>query len=164
MQTFGEKWSIPIFSIIVSCCVGVANAQDWSGMPEQLIEKIEAAEQACFEFEKGQFTLEFGAVHRVDLDGDIRRDWVLDEAGFSCSSAASLFCGSGGCMSHFLVDKRTFSLLNQGWEMVNIGPFRVLLADVHGSQCGGINSTPCIASSVWDAEEQVWQSTNADWQ
>ena len=67
-------------------------------------------------------------------------------------------------MSHFLVDKRTFSLLNQGWEMVNIGPFRVLLADVHGSQCGGINSTPCIASSVWDAEEQVWQSTDADWQ
>ena len=67
-------------------------------------------------------------------------------------------------MSHFLVKDRLFSLLNQGWDMANIGPFRVLLADVHGSQCGGINPTPCVVASVWDAEEKVWRSTGAVWE
>ena len=39
----------------------------------------------------------FESLHaHVDLDGDIARDWVVDEAGFLCSSAASLYCGTGG--------------------------------------------------------------------
>lgn len=141
-----------------------ADAQDWSGLPEHFVAKIKAAQQACSEFDNGQFALEFGAVQRVDLDGDIYKDWALDEAGFACSSAASLYCGTGGCMSHFLVGDRVSSLLNQGWDMANIGPFRVLLADVHGSQCGGINPTPCIVASAWDPEDKVWRSTDAKWE
>ena len=96
--------------------------------------------------------------------GEDLYNWVLDEAGFACSSAASLYCGTGGCMSHFLVGDRMSSLLNRGWEMMNIGRDRVLLADVHGSQCGGINPTPCIVASAWDAEEKVWRSTVAQWE
>ena len=145
-------------------CAASASAQDLSDLPSQLLEKVEAAQQACSDFENGQFALEFGAVQRVDLDGDIYRDWVLDEAGFACSSAVSLYCGTGGCMSHFLVEDRMYSLLNKGWDLANIGPFRVLLADVHGSQCGGINPTPCIVASAWDAEEKVWRSTVAQWE
>ena len=72
-----------------------ANAQDLSGLPAQLLEKVEAAQQACSDLDNGQFAVEFGAVHRVDLDGDIQPDWVLDEAGFACSTAASLYCGTG---------------------------------------------------------------------
>ena len=141
-----------------------AHAQDLSGLPTPFLEKVEAAQQACSDFENGQFVLELGAVHRVDLDGDIQRDWVLDEAGFACSTAVSLYCGTGGCMSHFLIEDHMFSLLNQGWDMANIGPFRVLLADVHGSQCDGINPTPCVMASVWDPEEKVWRSTGAEWE
>lgn len=48
--------------------------------------------------------------------------------------------------------------------MTNIGRDRVLLADVDGSQCGGINPTPCIVASVWDAEKKVWRSTVAEWE
>ena len=150
--------------IAAAICTGPAIAQDWSELPQQLLEKVEAAKRACSDFENGQFALEFGAVQRVDLDGDIYRDWVLDEAGFTCSSAVSLYCGTGGCMSHFLVEDRMFSLLNQGWDMADIGPFRVLLADVHGSQCGGINPTPCIVASAWDPEEKVWRSSAAQWE
>ena len=141
-----------------------ATAQDLDGLPPQLAARIEAAAEACAGFENGSFALEFGAVQRVDLDGDIVRDWVVDEAGFACSTAASLYCGTGGCMSHFLVGETVYSLLNQGWDMANIGPFRVLLADVHGSQCGGINPTPCVVASVWDAEEKVWRSAPATWE
>ena len=107
------------------------------------------------DFENGEFNLEWGAVDRVDLDGDLYNDWVLNESGFACSTAASLFCGTGGCMSHFLVEDELHSLLNQGWDIVDLGPHRVLLADVHGSQCGGINPTPCATASTWDTEEKT---------
>ncbi|MBY6084138.1 hypothetical protein [Ruegeria arenilitoris] len=145
-------WSLPTF------------AADVSQLPPGLQAKVDLAIQACAEFNDGQFDLDWGAVERVDLDGDLQRDWVLNESGFACSSAASLYCGTGGCMSHFLIEDHLFSLLNQGWDMVNTGPFRVLLADVHGSQCGGINPTPCVVASVWDADSKIWRSSAGDWE
>lgn len=158
------RWTVAVCAVFAVFCAASASAQDLSDLPSQLLEKVEAAQQACSDFENGQFALEFGAVHRVDLDGDYYLDWVLDEVGFACSSAVSLYCGTGGCLSHFLVGDRVSSLLNQGWDMANIGPFRVLLADVHGSQCGGINPTPCIVASAWDPEDKVWRSTDAKWE
>jgi len=141
-----------------------AVASNISDLPAQFQEKVNQAQQACSDFENGEFALEWGAVARVDLDGDLRPDWVLNEASFACSSAASLYCGTGGCMSHFLVGDVLASLLNQGWDVVDLGPNRVLLTDVHGSQCGGINPTPCFAASTWDKEGGAWRSTSAEWE
>ena len=138
-----------------------SHAQDLSNLPEPLALKIEAAQQACADFENGEFALEWGAVSRVDLDGDLDRDWVLDESAFACSSAVSLDCGSGGCQSHFLVEDTVATLLNQGWDVVTFGRLRVLLLDVHGSACDGINPTPCVAARVWDDEAKVWQSVRS---
>jgi hypothetical protein len=138
-----------------------AIASEISKLPELLQEKVDQARQACSDFENGQFALEWGAVTRVDLDGDLQPDWVLNERFFACSSAVSLYCGTGGCMSHFLVGDVLASVLNQGWDVVDLGPHRVLLTDVHGSQCGGINPTPCVTASIWDAEVGVWRSTGA---
>ncbi len=61
-------------------------------------------------------------------------------------------------MSHFLIEDNVATLLNQGWEMATIGPSRVLVAEVHGSQCDGIGPTQCFVASVWDAEEKIWRS------
>ena len=141
-----------------------AFSADVSDLPPQLQDKVEAAASACAAFENGEFYLEWGAVVRVDLDGDLDHDWFLNESGFACSTAASLFCGTGGCMSHFLVGDELHSLLNQGWDVVDLGPNRVLLADVHGSQCGGMNPTPCVTASTWDKEEKRWQTTGAAWE
>ncbi len=141
-----------------------ASASEISELPAQLQEKINQAQQACSDFENGEFALEWGAIVRVDLDGDLKTDWVLNEVFFACSSAASLYCGTGGCMSHFLVGDVISSILNQGWDVVDLGPNRVLLTDVHGSQCGGINPTPCVTASAWDAEDGIWRSTAAEWE
>ena len=141
-----------------------ARSSDISELPLLLREKIEEAREACAEFNNGEFVLQWGGVSRVDLDGDLRSDWVLDEFGFACSSAASLYCGTGGCMSHFLVGEALHSLFNQGWDLVTFGPHRVLLADVHGSQCGGINPTPCTTASIWDTEDHRWRSAAAKWE
>lgn len=140
----------------VFACPG--QAQDRSTLPKPLAEKVEAAQKACANFENGEFALEWGAVNRVDLDGDLRPDWVLNDSAFACSSAASLYCGTGGCESHFLVGDIVISLLNQGWDVVTFGQNRVLLVDVHGSRCGGINPTPCVEALAWDQETKAWRS------
>jgi hypothetical protein len=142
----------------------LAVASDISDLPAPLQEKVDQAQKACSDFENGQFPLERGAVKRVDLDGDLQADWVLNEVFFACSSAVSLYCGTGGCMSHFLVGDVLGSLLNQGWDVVDLGPNRVLLTDVHGSLCGGINPTPCVTASTWDAEDGIWRSIAAEWE
>jgi hypothetical protein len=134
--------------IVLAVLPPALHAQDLSVLPAPLIAKVTAARQACADFNQGEFILEWGAVVRTDLDGDLYLDWVLNESGFACSSAASLYCGSGGCESHFLVDDTVTSLLTKGWEMVTSGNRRVLLAHVHGSRCGGINPTPCVESLV----------------
>ena len=139
-------------------------AADVSQLPTGLRAKVDLAAQACAEFNNGQFDLDRGAVERVDLDGDLQRDWVLNESGFACSSAASLFCGTGGCMSHFLIEEEVQSLLNQGWTVVDFGRQRVVVADIHGSNCDGMNPTPCVTASVWDADAKTWRSSAGDWE
>ena len=139
-------------------------AADTANMPRAIQAKIEAARAECENLDSGQFALEEGAVLRVDLDGDDADDWVVNEGRFACSTAASLYGGTGGALSHFLIGPNLASILNQGWEIVKFGPLTVLLARVHGSNCEGINPTPCVVSSVWDAEASVWRSASATWE
>ena len=135
-----------------------------ANMPSALQSKIDAARAECASFDSGEFALEEGAVQRVDLDGDNADDWVVNEGRFACSTAASLYGGTGGSMSHFLIGSKLASSQNQGWEITQFGPHTVLLARVHGSNCDGINPTPCVTSSVWDEEAKVWRSASAAWE
>ena len=166
--TCAAIWSVRTFATaLLAAGLAVplpAIASEISELPLQLEEKIEQAKKACSDFENGQFILEWGAITRVDLDGDLRPDWVLNESFFACSSAVSLYCSTGGCMSHFLVGDQLGSLLNQGWEMSDIGRHRVLLAKVHGAQCSGTGLTPCLTASVWDAAVGIWRSAGAAWE
>jgi hypothetical protein len=138
-----------------------ASALDLTGLPVALAEKVTAARQACTDNGNGEFALEWGAVTRTDLDGDIQPDWVLDESAYACSTAVSLFCSTGGCTSHFLVGDVVASFRNQGWTLVTFGRNRVLLTRVHGSDCGGNSPTPCFVARAWDPEAKVWQSVEA---
>ncbi|MGB5830687.1 MAG: hypothetical protein WBG92_01675 [Thiohalocapsa sp.] len=135
-----------------------ADALDLTGLPAALAEKVTAARQACADNGNGEFALEWGAVARTDLDGDLQPDWVLDESAYACSTAVSLFCSTGGCLSHFLVGDAVTSFRNQGWTAHTFGRNRVLLMRVHGSDCGGNNPTPCFVARAWDSGEKVWQS------
>lgn len=133
-------------------------------LPPELEEKVAQAQAACADFDGGTFAMEWSAVQRVDLDGDLVPDWVLNENGFSCSSAVSIYGGTGGSLSHFLVAGALSSILNQGWQVATIGPHRVVFADVHGANCGGINPTPCVTASVWDRQAKAWRSATAQWE
>jgi hypothetical protein len=143
---------------------GPGAAQHVSDLPPALQEKVALASETCADFENGVLDVAWGAVRRIDLDGDRQLDWALDESGLACSSAASLFCGTGGCMTHFVIGDAIHSHLTRGWDLVWLRASRVLLSDVHGSRCGGINPTPCVVASVWDPEALLWRSAVADWE
>lgn len=144
-------------ALFAFAALSTSAAAETTDMPDALQAKIDAASSLCASYEDGEFALEESALQRVDLDGDGNDDWVLDESGFACSSAASLYGGTGGNMSHFLIGSELASFQNQGWDIVTFGPHTVLLAQVHGSNCDGINPTPCVVSKVWDAEAKVWR-------
>ncbi|MDG3041706.1 hypothetical protein [Roseicyclus marinus] len=57
---------------------------------------LSEAEADCAGFENGRFDAG-NAVTEADLDGDGMNDRLVDTASFTCTSAASLYCGSGGC-------------------------------------------------------------------
>jgi hypothetical protein len=153
--------------IILLCALLTASetvlAQAPTPLPAPLQAKVDTAAAACADFNNGQFAMEPGAVVRTDLDGDLQHDWVLNEFYFACSSAASLYGSTGGTLSHFLIGEHIASLLNQGWELRALGRQRVLIADVHGSQCDAVGYVPCVTASVWDSESSIWRSAAARW-
>jgi hypothetical protein len=138
-----------------------ANALDLNGLPAALAEKVTRAGQACMDVENGEFAVEWGAVTRTDLDGDLSADWVLDESAFACSTAVSLFCSTGGCMSHFLIGDVVTSFRNQGWTVFTFGRNAVLLTRAHGTDCGAISPAPCFVARTWDPDAKLWRSVDA---
>jgi hypothetical protein len=109
---------------------------------------LEEARKNCESFEDGIFEPR-DAVQPVDLTGDGRPETVVDESRFSCSSAASMYCGTGGCMVRAIVGDRTFSWLAKGWKVVEWAGDRVLLMQIHGANCGGTNLRRCNEAVVW---------------
>lgn len=133
-------------------------AQDLTDVPMPLLDAIEAGGVACAE-QGGDFDMGVGALVQVDLDGDTEADWVLDEAYFACSTAASLYCGTGGCPVHLSVGDVAATLQAQSWEVAVTATGRhVLLATLHGVHCDGYGTTHCVGALTWDAETSGWRS------
>ena len=84
---------ITVFAIAAMAALPLTvNALDLTGLPAALAEKVTVARQACAAVDNGEFKLEWGAVTRPDLDGDLQPDWALDESAYAFSTAVSLFC------------------------------------------------------------------------
>jgi hypothetical protein len=160
-STIGKQVKRVIAIIALVSLPLAASALDLTGLPAGLAEKVTAARQACAEVGNGEFALEWAAVTRTDLDGDLSPDWVLDESAYACSTAVSLFCSTGGCVSHFLVGDVVASFQNQGWTVLTFGRNRVLLTRVHGSRCGGNSPTLCFVVRAWDPDVKTWRSVEA---
>ena len=148
-------------------CLTAASASVLEGAsppPAALAEVLDSLRADCALLDGGALSVEWGALSRPDLDGDLEPDWVLDGRFLSCSTSASLFCGgTGGCWTYFLVgESAAAEFLNQGWMLTDFGGLRILLLRAHGSECGGNNLSPCVRALTWDARAAQWRAVGGD--
>ncbi len=106
------------------------------------------AAKACAELDGGVFASE-GAVRQIDLTGDGTDDTLVDEGLFTCSTAASLYGGSGGSLIHVFANGTESSFLVQGYETVRWADRLIVLLAVDGSSCNTISANPCFEALTW---------------
>lgn len=133
------------FALPLLLAIAGAGAETTQEPPDRIIAE---ARSDCASLD-GEFSLLGEAVVEIDLTGDNKPETLLDASRFSCSTSASLFCGTGGCSISVLVDGQTYQWLSRGWKVVEWEPHIVLLLDRHGSDCGGNNMRSCVEALTW---------------
>lgn len=111
---------------------------------------LEEAAATCAEFEDGVFE-PADAVTPIELTsqfGSVAAE-IVDESKFQCSSAASMYCGSGGCALHLVADGTVSTWQATGWRMLDWGPDSILLIGRDGGWCGGSGAEVCYEAIVW---------------
>jgi len=107
---------------------------------------IEAAKKSCT-LEKGQFTAPDISTISVDLNADDKPDEIIDESKFTCSTAPSLYCGTGGCMIHLIVDGKDYKYLVKAWTIAELGEAKIFIIGIHWSECS--YKSPCLRAITW---------------
>ncbi|WP_223428697.1 hypothetical protein [Tateyamaria pelophila] len=133
----------PLFAV----CLGSLSAFAASPEAQELIDRA-AAE--CRSFDNGEFDAG-EAVAEIELRSQfgIVIAELVDESKYACSSAASLYCGTGGCMLNLIVGGTVRSWQATGWRLIEWGPDRILLIGRDGSWCGGAGAEVCYEALVW---------------
>jgi hypothetical protein len=111
---------------------------------------IDRAADDCAAFNDGQFD-KGDAVIEVELRSQFGSATaeLVDKSAYSCSSATSLFCGTGGCMVNLVIEGEIFAWQATGWRLIDWGPDRILLIGRDGSWCGGAGAEVCYEAIVW---------------
>ncbi len=125
------------------------SAPAWAVSPEAQT-LLDAAAADCASFENGVFDVG-DAVHAVTLrsqTGNLAVE-VIDESGFKCSSAASLYCGSGGCMLNVVVEGTVTSWQATGWRIIDWDSYDILLLARDGLWCDGSGWEVCYEAIAW---------------
>lgn len=137
----------------LALAAGMAGAEGaaGAGVADALLAEARAA---CVAYRDGTFS-PGNAVFSIDLDGDGDPDSVIDERAFSCSSAASMYCGTGGCMLHAIIDARVWSFQAEGWRMIDWDGRPILLVARDGGWCGGVGAQVCFEAVVWSGGEML---------
>ena len=144
-------WEVPEMRTVISALLLVlhfsVSAAAASPEAQGLIER---AASECTSFENGEFD-KGDAVTEITLRsqfGNVAAE-LVDESAFSCSSAASLFCGTGGCMLNLVVDGAVRAWQATGWQLIEWGPDTILLIGRDGGWCGGAGAEVCYEALVW---------------
>ena len=116
----------------------------------QSVEDVLAEAAAeCTAFDGGVMTVHDGAVNAVELTGDAAAETIIDRSAIECSTAASLWGGTGGSMISVLANGTRRDWLTLGWKVVQMDMDPVLLVAVHGIECNGTGSDPCYEAVAW---------------
>ncbi|WP_050932162.1 hypothetical protein [Aestuariivita boseongensis] len=136
-----------LLAIVATLVSSAGSAMAVSPEAQQLIDRAAAD---CQAFENGEFD-QGDAVIEIELRsqfGTVDAE-LVDESQYACSSAASLYCGTGGCMLNLIVNGETMAWQATGWRLIDWGPDRILLIGRDGGWCGGAGAEVCYEALVW---------------
>ncbi len=105
----------------------------------------------CKGLDEGEFDSTEKTTTLHDLTGDGRPEEIVDASQFSCSTAASLWGGSGGTYLWAIVDGKAYEFLAHRWKVVDMDGQNILLLAVHSSECSD-EIGPCYRAVVWGGE------------
>ena len=110
---------------------------------------VQKAKSECAALENGEFNATGQAITLLDLTGDGRSEEIVDASQFSCSTALTLWGGTGGTYLWVIVDEKAYEFLAHRWLVVDVDEQKVLLLAVHSSECSDTIG-PCYRALVWD--------------
>jgi hypothetical protein len=102
----------------------------------------------CASFENGVLDATDAAIV-TDLDGLDPMDTLVDMSRVNCSSAASLYCGSGGCSLHAVIGDTSWEFQAEAWRMIEWDGRPILLVARDGGWCGGSGAQICFEAVSW---------------
>ena len=109
---------------------------------------VQNAKSECASFNAGMFHATEQSISLHDVTGDGRPEEIVDASQFSCSTAVSLWGGSGGTFLWVIVDGKSYEFLAHKWRVVDMENEKVLLLAVHSSECSD-KIGPCFRAQVW---------------
>jgi hypothetical protein len=112
---------------------------------------VQQAKSECTGLDGGEFHATENAITLHDLTDDGRPEEIVDASQFSCSSALSLWGGTGGTYLWAIVDGEAYEFLAHRWRVVDMDGQKILLLAVHSSQCSDTIG-PCYRAVVWGEE------------
>ena len=117
---------------------------------KELVTIIEEAKTDCNDFKNGKLQIPSIAIKTVDLNKDGKLDEIFNFGAVECSSAVSLWSGSGGSWWALIVDGKITRFLARDLEVIYpFGDYPVVILSVHGSFCGRAGVVDCVTSTVW---------------
>ncbi|MDQ2091170.1 hypothetical protein [Marimonas arenosa] len=136
-----------LLAIVATLVSSAGSAMAVSPEAQQLIDRAAAD---CQAFENGEFD-QGDAITEIELRSQFGAVYaeLVDESQYACSSAASLYCGTGGCMLNLIVNGETMAWQATGWRLIDWGPDRILLIGRDGGWCGGAGAEVCYEALVW---------------
>jgi hypothetical protein len=127
------------FAALVLICAapGAAHADDYQA---DVTAAIAEARKYCEEA-GGKFAIKPSAVHKVELNGDKRDDYIVDFTDAACDGTdGGLLCGTGGCEISVLVALPSGKFVTVfdspvlTWEIVSAT--HSMRFQLHGGYCG----------------------------
>ena len=133
-------------SIVLLCFSSTVMGDEHLTLASEIVQK---AKSECASFEGGKFNATEQTITLHDFTGDGRPEEIVDASQFSCSTAASMWSGSGGTYLWVIVHGKTYEFLAHKWRVVDMDGQKVLLLAVHSSECSDTIG-PCYRALVWD--------------
>ena len=123
---------------------------DAGAYPKDVQAALQNARDECRRQGGSGVTFAPGTVHKLDLNGDGRDDYIVDLREAECAGRPAVFCGTGGCSLDILVALRggrfrtVFSDRVREYELLPPGRgIRSIRFQLHGAYCGSYGNPSC---------------------